>query len=92
MLSTSAMATNVTKSITVDPSDTSKGAIQLVKNSDKLQVVGKKVNGEQTCWVEATKNGNVFKSETVTITRGQFVRNPLNNCISSDSAKTLIKS
>lgn len=92
MLSTSVMAANPTKSITVDPAFTSKGAIELVESSDKVQIIGKKVNGEQTCWVEATKNGKVLKSETVTVSRGQFVHNPLNNCISSESAYSLIKS
>ena len=43
MLSTSVMAANTHKSITVDPSFTSKGAIELVENSDKVQIMGKKV-------------------------------------------------
>lgn len=92
MLSTSVMAANIHKSITVDPSFTSKGAIELIENSDKVQIMGKKVNGKQTCWVEATKDGAVFKSETLTVSRGKFVQDPLDSCISSESASALLKS
>ena len=79
MLSTSVMAANTHKSITVDPSFTSKGAIELVENSDKVQIMGKKVNGKQTCWVEATKDGAVFKGRFKSI----YVKN-------ADTYKTII--
>ena len=87
-----ANAGDITRSVTLDPNTTSRAAVQLFEDSDKLQIVGQKVDGKQTCWVEAFKGSDKFTSETVTTTRAKFKRNPLSSCISDEVAATLIKS
>lgn len=91
LLSTAASATDITRSVTLNPDKTSNAAIELFQVSDKLHIVGQKVDGKQTCWVEAFKAGEKFTSETVTTTRAKFKRNPLKSCISDEEAVALIK-
>lgn len=92
LISTTAMAGTIERSITIDKFKTPNASVELFLASDKLQIVGEKVDGKQTCWVEAFKGEQKFTSETISTTRHKFKSNPLKNCISKEDASNLLKS